>query len=230
MYKYILEAIHAIALQECFKELYDWSDRWLMKLNKDKCKVLTISNKKTTSLYKYRFTSDDSFVELEHVNCMKDLGVTFESNMTFKIHISEKINKASQMLGIIKRNFKDIDKFTFRTLYTVLVRSQLEYAHAVWNPYKISLITDIEKVQRRATKLIKSLKRLPYKDRLIHLGLPTLKYRRLRGDMIEVYKILNDQYDSAVCPTLTRNFDARTRGNSLKLQLDHCKSNTRKFS
>ena len=154
---------------------------------------------------------------------MKDFGVTFESNMTFKIHISEKINKANQMLGILKRNFKNIDQFTFRTLYTGLVRSQLEYAHAVnWNPYKISLITDIEKVQRRATKLVK--------DRLIHLGLPTLKYRRLRGDMIEVYKILNDQYDSAVCPTLTRNFDARTRGNSLKLQLDHCKSNTRKFS
>ena len=161
---------------------------------------------------------------------MKDLGVTFEANMTFKIHISEKINKANQMLGIIKINFKNIDKFTFRTLYTGLVRSQLEYAHAVWNPYKISLITDLEKVQKRATKLIKSLKRLPYKDRLIHLGLPTLKYRRLRGDMIEVYKILNDQYDSAVCPTLTRNFDTRTRGNSLKLQLDHCKTNTRKFS
>ena len=42
----------------------------------------------------------------------------------------------------------------------------------------------IEKVQKRATKLVISLKKISYTDRLVYLGLPTLKYRRLRGDMI----------------------------------------------
>ena len=51
-------------------------------------------------------------------------------------------------------------------------------------------IVDIEKVQKRATKLIISLKTLPYKERLRRLKLPTLKYRRLRVDMIEVFKII----------------------------------------
>jgi len=66
-------------------------------------------------------------------------------------------------------------------------------------------IEAIEKVQQRATNLVISLKKLPYKERLLHLNLHTLKYRRLRGDMIEVYKILYDMYDRRVAPELPRN-------------------------
>jgi len=50
----------------------------------------------------------------------------------------------------------------------------------------------------RATKLVISIKNLTYKDRLKRLKLPTVKYRRIRGDMIEVYKILTNKYDSGV--------------------------------
>ena len=59
-------------------------------------------------------------------------------------------------------------------------------------------IEAIEKVQKRATKLVISLKKLPYKERLLKLNLHTLKYRRLHGDMIEVYKITHDMYDRSV--------------------------------
>jgi len=48
----------------------------------------------------------------------------------------------------------------------------------------------------RATKLVISIKNLTYKDRLKRLKLPTHKYRCIRGDMIEVYKILTNKYDS----------------------------------
>jgi len=56
----------------------------------------------------------------------------------------------------------------------------------VWCPYKQGDIKELEKIQKRATKLVINLKKLPYKDRLMHLKLPTLKYRRLHEDMIEV--------------------------------------------
>ena len=73
-----------------------------------------------------------------------------------------------------------------------MVRPHLEYANSVWCPYKIGDIKEIEKVQKRATKLIINLKNMSYTDRHKRLNLPTLKYRRLRGDMIEVFKITHD--------------------------------------
>ena len=109
-------------------------------------------------------------------------------------------------------------------------RCHLEYAVSVWNPHRLGLIEDMEKVQKRATKLIRECKNLPYKDRLNWLNLPSLKYRRIRGDMIEVFKILNALYDVDVLPPLIRNLDSRTRGNSLKLKVTRCKYDVRKFS
>ena len=84
---------------------------------------------------------------------------------------------------------------TFVLLYKALVRPHVEYANSVWSPYRKSDILAIEKIQKRATKLVISLKKLSYKDRLMQLNLHTLKYRRLRGDMIEVYKIIRHIYD-----------------------------------
>ena len=89
-------------------------------------------------------------------------------------------------------------------------------------------IEAIEKVQKRATKLVPLLKKLPYKERLLQLNLPTLKYRRLRGDMIEVYKITHDMYDRSVALELPRNV-FNTRGNKYKLQNLSFHYNFRKF-
>jgi len=91
------------------------------------------------------------------------------------------------LLGIIKRNFIYLDEDAFIILYKSLVRSYLEYANSVWNPHRLGLIKDLEKVQMRATKLVITIKNLTYKDRLKRLKLLTLKYRRIRGDMIELY-------------------------------------------
>jgi len=103
-------------------------------------------------------------------------------------HITEKVNKAYTILGIIKRNFRHVDKDAFVLLYKALVRSHLKYANTVWSPYKQYLIEEVEKVQKRATKLVHECKYLPYTERLKYLNFPTLKYRRQRGDMIQAYK------------------------------------------
>jgi len=109
--------------------------------------------------------------------------------------MNEKINKAYSILGVIKRNFIYVDKNTFILLYTAMVMPHLEYANPMLLPYKKRNIESIEKVQKRATKLDICLKHLPYVERLKQLKLPTLKYRRLRGDMIEVFKIIHNYYD-----------------------------------
>ena len=68
-----------------------------------------------------------------------------------------------------------------------MVRPHLEYANSVWCPYKKRDIESIEKVQKKSHKVM-CLKNLPYVERLKQLKLPTLKYRRLRGDMIRDFQ------------------------------------------
>ena len=132
------------------------------------------------------------------------------------------------MIGIIKRNFKYFEKDAFINLYKAMVRSHLEYAVSVWSPRYKKDIEIIEKVQRRATKLVRGCKGKPYKDRLRYLNLPTLKYRRLRGDMLETYKILNDVYDSEAAPLLELSSARMTRGNDKKLNKVMCKMEHRR--
>ena len=70
------------------------------------------------------------------------------------------------ILGLIKRNFKYVTIPTFVMLYKSMVRSLLDYCCSVWTPYWKGNIEALEKVQRRAKKMLPALKSLPYKDRL----------------------------------------------------------------
>jgi len=98
-----------------------------------------------------------------------------------------------------------------------MVRSHLEYTQTVWSPHKQCTIEVLEKVQKRATRLLPSLRNLPYDQRLIKLDLPTLSYRRVRGDMIETYKILKGMFDISACPQPAPC--RKTRGHNLKLYI-----------
>jgi len=82
--------------------------------------------------YDYGFNkSGAGLVKLDHVNSIVDLGVVVDSYLVFDKHIYDKINFAYKMLGIINRNFKNLDKLSFMLLYKSLVRSHLEFAHSV---------------------------------------------------------------------------------------------------
>ena len=67
----------------------------------------------------------------------------------------------------------------------------MEYAIQAWNPFVRKDINLLGNVQRRATKLVKDCKDLSYHNRLNYLGLTSLETRRLRGDMIETFKIIS---------------------------------------
>ena len=83
--------------------------------------------------------------------------------------------------------------------------SYLEYCIQAWRPYRKKDIDILERVQRRATKMIHKLRTISYKMRLIECGLTTLETRRLGGDQIEVFKILN------VYENIDRNIFSRLR-------------------
>ena len=81
-------------------------------------------------------------------------------------------------------------------LFTSIVRPHLEYANSVWNPNLQKHNTAIENAQRRASKLIPGMRDLSYGARLRSVGLHTLAYIRYRGDMIEIFKLTHELYDT----------------------------------
>ena len=93
-------------------------------------------------------------------------------------------SKGNQVLGMIRRNITYKDKRLIIPLYKAIVRPRLEYCIHAWSPYLRKDIDMLEKIQRRATKLISELRDLTYEERLKECGLTTLETRRLRGDQI----------------------------------------------
>lgn len=176
-------------------------------------------------------TYSESEVILENVESEKDIGVTIDKHLNFENHIQLQVNKANQIVGLVRRSFKYLDKKTFCLLFKALVRPHLEYASSVWNPFKMKDIELVENVQRRATKILPNMKDLSYEYRLKDLKLPSLRYRRIRGDMIETYKILKGVYDKRVTSNLLPEMDStthQTRGHSLKLSTRRCRLDIRK--
>jgi len=225
LYKHVTSEDDHVSLQMGLDVLQEWSDRWLLKLNVSKCKTV-FYGRNINHDYNYYLHSN----KIDKVNKMKDLCVTFDPELSFNFHYEDKINKSYSVLGLIKRNFIYLTEGAFVSLYKSLVRCHLEYANSVWNPHRQGQIKDLEKVQMRATKLVMTVKHLSYKERLARLKLPTLKYRRTRGDTIEVYKILTDKYDNNVNLPLERQKDSITRGHSLKLVHPRCQYDLRKYS
>ena len=72
---------------------------------------------------------------MESTDREKDVGVIIDNKHSFEKHISEKVNKANSVMGVIRRTFEFLDLKTFKLLCTSLVRPHLEYANQVWNPY-----------------------------------------------------------------------------------------------
>ena len=149
--------------------------------------------------------------------------------LSFDHHVSECVKAANKTLGLIRRTYLHLDAETLKTLYISLVRPKLEYGNVVWSPRLQSHIDELERVQRRATKLVPSLKDKSYEERLQALKLPSLAYRRMRGDVIETYKYTHRKYNVDSLPfDLVDEESHPTRNNGYKISKQRCTSGVRK--
>ena len=208
-------------IQSDLSNLLTWSNKWLMRFHPQKCTVLRLG--RDPLLFDYSLDGTSLKVKASE----KDLGVTIDNKLKFDIHIANITNKANKMTGLLWRTFEYIDAQMFTALYKTMIRPHLEYAVSVWSPPSWKLADMIEKVQRRATKRVPELSHLPYEDRLRKLKLPTLVYRRIRGDLINTFKYVTGLYDAA-CGLTLRSGQNHLRGHQFKLEVKSAKTERHK--
>ena len=128
-----------------------------------------------------------------------DLSVIYPTDLKCKNQVLTVTNKANQMLVIIKKSFAKFDCNLLRSLYSTFVRPLLEFAVPVWSSHFKGDSDMIERVQRRALKLVSLISNFDYEKRLEALSLTTLANRRVKGDAIQKYKFMHeiDENDKA---------------------------------
>jgi hypothetical protein len=122
-------------------------------------------------------TVDGTEWQLEEVTEEKDLGVWWTEDLKPSRQCAMAAKKAMSVLGLIKRNFKLLDVEEFMLLYRAYIRPHTEYCVQSWSPYLQQDITCLEQVQRSATKIVGSLKKKSYEERLKCLRITTLEDR-----------------------------------------------------
>ena len=192
-----------------------------MTFNNDKCGCMHLGH--GNNVYDYILQDElNKYVEEE-----KDLGVIIHKSLKSSYHCAKVVKKANKILGIIKRNFKCRDKMFIVKMYKSLVRPHLDYCSQAWRPYLQGDIDQIEKVQRRALRLINGFDEISYEERLKRTKLTTLECRRLRGDLIEAFKILKEI--DCCGESLFEFRDDERRGHSRKFYKFRSRLDTRKY-
>ncbi|KAF2353570.1 Reverse transcriptase domain [Trinorchestia longiramus] len=162
-------------IQSDLNRLLHWTETWQMNFNTEKCSVMHVG----ANYRHFQHTMYD--ITIETVHQQRDLGVIVTENLKHDKQVEKSVKNGSRILDFIERNFEYKLKNIILPLYKALVWPHLEYAVQLWSPTLRKDINKMEKIQRKATKIIQKLRNLSYERRLQRLEHISPEQRRLRG-------------------------------------------------
>jgi hypothetical protein len=209
-------------LQIGLDKLFSWASLWQLKISIPKCAVLHLGY--INPGYTYSLGQFD----LPNVKSVKDLGIKIDCDLKFSQHINDIVVRAHQRSALILRCFKTNDPHLLFRAFSTYVRPILEYCAPVWNPCYITYIKKIESVQRRFTRRLFRSDSVTYADRLKFLMAESLELRRLKADLLLMFKITNKliAIDGESFIFYNQN-NTLTRGHSKRLSKPYVRVNCR---
>ena len=215
-----------VLFQENLNQVGDWCDASLVQLKNEKCRIVHVTRQKKPLNYEYNLVG----IPLQSVAQHKHLGIWLQSSLSWEYHISSICGRANRILGLIRRTFGYKNRKGVEVDFKSLVRPILEYCCQVWNPCLIKHVNAMEKIQRRATRLICGPDQ-PYMERLKKLKWQSLELRRKYLCLVQLYKIMFDLCDIDKFKYLDIVGESRTRSrHRYKLRPKHAHTNYFKFS
>ena len=184
-------------LQEDLDRFVSWCSSNHLRINIPKCK--SISFFKCLNPVIRTYTIDNC--PIAAVDSFNDLGVIFQNDLSFNLHIEHIAIRALRMLGFIKRNSKYImDTKALNCLYNSLVRSILEYCSIIWSPKYTCNVSRLEGIQNKYTKYLLYKLHFPsggltYETRILLCGMKSLEHRRREAMLLFLYKLCNNLID-----------------------------------
>ena len=208
-----------VQLQNSLNDVTCWLKEHQLEVASNKCFVLKICKPRVLDSSQSIFIQNDV---LQEKPVIKDLGIFISNDLKWAHHINYLFSQASVYSYQVLHSFKSRNIWTLIKLYKTYIRPKLEYNTPVWSPYLQKDICKVEQVQRNFTKRVCIRCNIPfnsYSDRLYKLNLHSLEYRRIKFDIILIFKIINgfsdlNFHEYFVFRCLPYNF----RGNSRKIE------------